>query len=103
MRRWRWLRPIRLRALAIVAAVGIVAYLASFAIYLSFSVAPRAERLRRDTRPVLAIFEQLSARTARLERAVGDARRVAGGNDAAARDSLHAFLLGSGGVRATPY
>ena len=97
------LRPIRLRGLAFIAAAGVVAYLASFAIYLAVSVAPRAERLRQDTRPVLAIFEQLSIRTSRLERAVADARRVMAGTDSSAIDSLHAFLAQAGGVRAAPF
>jgi signal transduction histidine kinase/CheY-like chemotaxis protein len=100
---WLGVRPIRLRGLALIAAAGVVAYLASFAIYLAFSLAPRAERLRQDTRPVLEIFEELSSRTGRLERAVGDARRVIAGNDSSAIDSLHTFLLETGGVRATPY
>lgn len=91
-------RTYSLRDFALIAASCILVYIVGFAMYLAGSVAPRADRLRDDTIPVLALFEELSGRADRIERAITQAHGVTAGGSSTALDSLRAFIVASGRV-----
>ncbi len=83
---------VSLRTLSLMAVTCVVLYVVGLTFYIGATVAPRADRLRAETVPMLELFGQMAERAGRTEQLMVEAREGILSQDSAARLRVRAAL-----------